>query len=196
MKRLGNLLFVSTLMLLCFSNTLLGQDSGKPLLHKDIKNGAPIVVTAKVMEAQVKKGWLIFRGNVKAVKGDMNLYADWVKVIWVSKKKGIDKILAKGHVKVERGSRVILSDEAKYSVNKGVVEFWGHPKAWEGKNLVLGERMLYYTKEDKSVVIGGEERVNAVIYPEEEKKSATEGTGAGEELQRKKGGKGGVAGGE
>ena len=196
MKVLGKALLVWVLLFWGFSSLLWGQGGNKTLLQGGIDKRSPIVVTANVMEAQIKKGWLVFKGNVKAARGDLHIYADWVKVLWLSKKKGIDRILAKGHVKVERGERVILSDEARYSVDRGVVEFWGHPKAWEGENLVLGERMLYYIKEDKSVVVGGEERVNAVIYPEEEQKGAAEGEGVGKKLQRTKGGKGSVTGGE
>ncbi len=158
--------------------------------EKRIKKEAPITVTSQKMEAHAKEGWILFTGAVKAVRGDLTLFADRLKV-FIAKREStgshggkVERILAKGHVKVEKGDRVILSEEAEYRMKDDVVEFTGHPKAWEGKNLVLGEKMLYYPKEDRSVVVGGKGRVNAVIYPQGEMKSEIKGPGPGKKLQK------------
>ncbi len=143
----------------------------------------PIVITAKEMEANAKVGWVLFKGAVKAVRDHLVLYADRVK-IFLTKDNKIKRILAQGNVKVEQGKRVIMSQEAEYRMKEGVIEFRGHPKAWEGENLVVGEKMLYYPKEDRSVVIGGKDRVNAIIYPKEERKGETGSQGIGKEFQR------------
>jgi lipopolysaccharide export system protein LptA len=158
--------------------------------EKGIKKEEPITVTSQKMEAHAQKGWILFTGAVKAVKGDLTLFADRLKVFIAAKENAkshrgkVDRILAKGRVKVEKGDRVILSEEAEYRMKDDVVEFTGHPKAWEGKNLVLGEKMLYYPKEDRSVVVGGKGRVNAVIYPQGEMKSEIKGPGSGKKLRK------------
>ena len=158
--------------------------------EKGIKKEAPITVTSQKMEAHAKDGWILFTGSVKAVKGDLTLFADSLKVFIATKEnaKGhrgkVERILAKGHVKVEKGDRVILAEEAEYRMKDDVVEFTGHPKAWKGKNLVLGEKMLYYPKEDKSVVVGGKGRVNAIIYPQGEMRSEIKGPGPEKKLQK------------
>lgn len=159
-------------------------------VEKGVKKEEPITITAQKMEAHAKEGWVLFTGSVKAVRGELTIFADSLKVFISTKEnarehKGkVERILAKGHVKVEKGDRVILSDEAEYRMKDDVVEFTGHPKAWEGKNLVLGEKMLYYPKEDKSVVVGGKGRVNAIIYPKGEMKSEIKGPGPGKKLQK------------
>ncbi len=144
---------------------------------------SPIMITAREMEANAKEGWVIFRGSVKAVRDKLTIYADTLK-IYLTKNNKIDRILAQGKVKVEQGKRVITAQEAEYNMKKDVIEFRGHPKAWEGENLVQGEKMLYYPKEDRSVVVGGKERVNAIIFPKGEMKGETGSPGAGKELQR------------
>ncbi|RLD99267.1 MAG: lipopolysaccharide transport periplasmic protein LptA [Aquificota bacterium] len=151
---------------------------------KESKKKTPIVITAKEMEANAKAGWVLFKGTVKAVKENLVLYADRVKIFLSPKDNKIKRILAQGNVKVEQGKRVIMSQEAEYSMKEGVIEFRGHPKAWEGENLVVGEKMLYYPKEDRSVVIGGKGRVNAIIYPKEEKKGEAGSQELGKEFQR------------
>ena len=158
--------------------------------EKGVKKEEPITITSQRMEANAKDGWILFTGSVKAVKGDLTLFADSLKVFIATKEnaKGhrgkVERILAKGHVKVEKGDRVILADKAEYRMKDEVVEFTGHPKAWKGKNLVLGEKMLYYPKEDKSVVVGGKGRVNAIIYPQGEMRSEIKGPGPEKKLQK------------
>jgi lipopolysaccharide export system protein LptA len=144
---------------------------------------SPITITAKEMEANAKKGWVIFKGAVKAVRDKLTIHADKLEV-FLTKDNKIDRILALGNVKVEQGKRVITSQEAEYNVKKDVIEFRGNPKAWEGENLVQGEKMLYYPKEDRSVVVGGKGRVNAIIFPKGEKKGEAGSFGLGKELQR------------
>ncbi len=152
--------------------------------RKNIKNSkSPIMITAKEMEANAKEGWVVFKGSVKAVRDKLTIYADRIK-IFLTKDNKIDRILAQGNVKVEQGKRVITSQEAEYNMKKNVIEFRGHPKAWEGENLVQGEKMLYYPKEDRSVVIGGKERVNAIIFPKGAKKGEAGSLGLGKEFQR------------
>lgn len=144
---------------------------------------SPIMITAKEMEANAKEGWVVFRGAVKAVRNQLTIHADQLK-IYLTKDNKINRIVAQGNVKVEQGKRVITSQVAEYNVRKDVIEFTGHPKAWEGENLVQGEKMLYYPKEDRSVVVGGKERVNAIIFPKGEKKGEAGSFGLGKELQR------------
>ncbi len=174
---------IFALILLIWSGGALAQQqaTGKKTTPKTSKS--PIVITAKEMEANAKEGWVLFTGAVKAVKDRLTLYSQRLK-IYLTKDNKIDRILAQGHVKVVQGKRVITSQEAEYRVDKGVIEFRGHPKAWEGENLVQGEKMLYYPKEDRSVVIGGKERVNAIIFPKGEQKGEAGSPGLGKELQR------------
>ncbi len=181
----GGVSMKRVLTFICFMVIVLawtGWCSGKAKGGPGAKK--PITVTSQKMEAHAKEGWVLFIGKVRAVQGDLTLYTDRLQVFIARKGGKVERILAQGHVKVERGDKVILSDRAEYRLKDGVVEFTGHPKAWEGKNLVLGEKMLYYPKEDKSVVVGGKGRVNAVIYPEGELKHEVKGPGPGKKLQK------------
>ena len=129
---------------------------------------APISITALRMEADNKAGWVLFVGKVKAVQKDMVLTSDRLRVYLDAKGK-VKNVLAKGHVRVEQAGRVITSSQAEYSPSKETVIFTGSPKAWQGKNVVMGKRIIYFVKEKRSTVEGGNGKVSAVLFPKEKK---------------------------
>ena len=129
---------------------------------------APISITALRMEADNKAGWVLFIGKVKAVQKDMVLTSDRLKVFLDPKGK-VKRVVATGGVRVEQSGRVITSSKAEYDPLKETVVFTGNPKAWQGKNVVMGKRIIYFVKEKRSTVEGGKGKVSAVLFPKEKK---------------------------
>lgn len=65
----------------------------------------------------------------------------------------IKMIEAIGDVKLIKGDRVITSRKATYYPEpEERVIFTGEPRATEGKNLVTGETITYFMKDDRSLV--------------------------------------------
>ncbi len=136
---------------------------------KNKEKASPISITALRMEADNKAGWVLFVGKVKAIQKEMVLTSDRLKV-FLDQKGKVKRVVATGNVRVEQGGRVITSSKAEYNPTKETVVFTGSPKAWQGKNVVMGKRILYFVKENRSVVEGGNGKVSAVLFPKKNKK--------------------------
>ncbi|HEX8949864.1 MAG TPA: LptA/OstA family protein, partial [Dissulfurispiraceae bacterium] len=115
----------------------------------------PTVITSQMLTADNKAHTALFQVNVVAKKGDMTIYSDKM-LVYYSEEKGsnnIRKIDAEGNVKVIKGDRVVTSRFATYyATPEEHVVFTGDPKASEGENVVTGTKMIYYMKDDRSVV--------------------------------------------
>ncbi len=127
----------------------------------------PITIEAKRMSLDNKKGLVTFEGSVVAVKGDMRVSCDSMQ-IYLDKKGGIERIVASGNVEVRVKDKIVTSKKAVYYAKEEKIVFTGAPKAWLGKNVVSGDRIIYFIKDDRSIVesSGEEKKVSAVIVPE------------------------------
>lgn len=122
------------------------------------KKGArePVTITSQILTADNKANIAIFEGSVKAVKGDIILYADKMTVYYQDEKAGtssIRKIDAEGNIKLIRGDRVVASGFAQYfSETEEKVVFTGEPKATDGESVITGSKMTYFFRNDRYVV--------------------------------------------
>ncbi len=133
----------------------------------------PIHIKSKQMEALDKEGKVIFKGDVVAKKGDLTIYADRLVVYYSNKKKRqggkgkkrLERLVAKGNVRIIQGKRTARGEEAIYDKRKEIITLTGDAQVWEGKNRVKGYRIRVFLKEDKSVVESKpNERVEAVVF--------------------------------
>ncbi|BCB96961.1 hypothetical protein JZK55_18830 [Dissulfurispira thermophila] len=85
----------------------------------------------------------------------MTLFADKM-LVYYSEEKGssnIKRIDAEGNVKLIKGDRVVTSKFATYFAEpEERIIFTGEPKATEGENVVIGTKMIYFMKDDRSIV--------------------------------------------
>jgi lipopolysaccharide export system protein LptA len=157
------------------------QNKASPITKTEVSNGTettsskgkkekspPISITALRMEADNKEGWVLFIGKVKAIQKDMVLTTEKLRV-YLDPKGKVKRVIAQGKVRVEQAGRVITSQKAEYDPLKEIVVFTGNPKAWQGKNVVMGKRIIYFVKEKRSTVEGGKGKVSAVLFPKENK---------------------------
>ena len=118
-------------------------------------DGDPVVITSQTLIADNKAKTALFEGSVIAKKGDMTLYADKMLVYYAEEKgsSNIKKIEAEGNIKLIKEKRVITSRFATYFAEpEEKVIFTGEPVAAEGENVVKGTKMIYFIKEDRSIV--------------------------------------------
>ncbi|MCS7164550.1 MAG: lipopolysaccharide transport periplasmic protein LptA [Thermodesulfovibrio sp.] len=119
------------------------------------ESSEPIIITSKSLVNDSKAKTATFEGNVVAKKGEVTLYASKMIVYYEDEQKGgnIKMIEAIGNVKLVRSDRVITSHKATYYPEpEEVVVFTGQPRATDGKNLVTGEKITYFMKDDRSLV--------------------------------------------
>jgi len=149
-----------------------GQQQGEVPLH----------ISAARLEADQDKNRIVFKGNVKAVYGDSTLYADELLVFYQPKKadppadrelsplaglggESIDRIEARGKVRLVQGDRVATGAKAVYYRSKEEVVLLGNPQVWRGENHLRGSKITFNLATQKVVVEGSsQQRVEAHLY--------------------------------
>ncbi len=149
----------------------------------------PLRINAARLEADKIKGIIIFSGQVKAVYGDSTLYSDQLWIYLETKPeqpKGavkppqekaeqsplgdmggeqIDRIVAKGNVRMVQEDRVATGDEAIYYKKRDEVVLTGNPQVWRAENTLKGERIIFNLKTNKVLVESSpQRRVEALLY--------------------------------
>lgn len=112
----------------------------------------PIVITSQVLTADNKNNVAVFEGSVVAKSGDIVINSDKMEVYYSDSKEKITKIRAIGNVKVNKKERTIFSKEAAYFWQEDKIVFTGDPKAVEGENVITGTEIIYFLKENRSII--------------------------------------------
>jgi lipopolysaccharide export system protein LptA len=149
----------------------------------------PLRITAARLEADQQTGTIIFSGQVKALYGEATLYSDKL-MVYLKKPPAtpptggqagsaqadqsplgdlgagkIDRIVAKGNVKVVQGDRVASGNEAIYYKDRDEVVLLGNPQLWQAENTLKGERIIFNLKTNKVMVESSpQRRVEALLY--------------------------------
>ena len=186
MKRHGFLALAGLLVIFwAGSHLAYGAAPKKPGPEKEV----PLHITAARLEAEQIKGIVTFTGSVKAVYGDATLYSDQLQVFFKTKpelpkgaakppqeKAGesplgdvgaekIDRIVAKGNVRMVQEDRVATGDQAIYYKDRDEVVLTGNPQLWRAENTLKGERIIFNLETKKVLVESSpQRRVEALLY--------------------------------
>jgi lipopolysaccharide export system protein LptA len=150
--------------------------------QKGVDTSTPIQIEADRMESSTENGAVLFFGNIKASQGDLVIHADEMTVLYTKTEtqpgisadtaadlsQNIDKIIAKGNVKIVQGDWVAAGDTMDFNADARIVILAGNATAWQEQNMVSGEKIVLYLNDGKSIVESsseGGERVKAFIYP-------------------------------
>ncbi len=169
-------LFLSSWVLL-FPTHASGQTLKKALGDSQ---GQPIVIKSDRLEFDHQRRMVTFSGNVEAKREDWTIVCQKMVVSYRDKGKEssqkesmkIDKIIAKGGVKINRESGgLATAEDATYYWDEERVVLTGKPMVQEGDSFVEGTVVTLLLKENRSLVEGsGDTRVRAVISPRSEKR--------------------------
>lgn len=168
-------------LLLAISSFLLTGGAIIPL--SALAADAPIHIAADKMTSTEKSNSVVFTGDVDAKQGDVRIRSDQMTVHYTPKgkaKKGskggsptqqVEKLICVGNVEVTRAEWLGTSKRMVYLAGKRQVILTGSAKAWQGQNMVSGDKIIYYLDEGRSEVIGG--RPETIVGDTgEEKKSS------------------------
>lgn len=120
-------------------------------------------------------GVVVFEGKVRVDRPDFQLWAAQLTVHFAPQGQGqaeaaladagrIEKIVARGEVRIERDGKVGSCDTATYLVQQGLFSMEGNPVLRDGPNTVTGKVVKLYFKDNRSEVLGGEgKRVEATF---------------------------------
>ncbi len=146
----------------------------------------PVRISADAAEYFNKESRVVFTGNVVAVQGDTTISAERMEVSFEKPASAegkpaagigspataqrITRIVAENNVSfrqvdVDTGKeRYATGEKGVYDVDQQFMTMSGNPRLWEGKNVIVGEEMIFHLV-DKKVIVKG--KVNLTVFPEE-----------------------------
>ncbi|MGB3210622.1 MAG: lipopolysaccharide transport periplasmic protein LptA [Desulforhopalus sp.] len=143
----------------------------------------PIHIEADRMTSTERTSSVVFTGEVDAKQGDVRIRTDEMTVYYTQKdteKKNlegensasqqVEKLICVGNVEITRGEWLGTSKKMIYLSKERQVILTEDAKAWQGQNMVSGEKIIYYLDEGRSEVVGGRPAATAGDAGEGEKK--------------------------
>lgn len=127
---------------------------------------APIHIEANKMTSTEKTNSVLFSGDVDAKQGDVRIRSDEMTVFYTPEadkdKKAdqkkttqqVEKLICVGNVELTRGQWLGTSKKMVYLSKERQVILTDNAKAWQGQNMVSGDKIIYYLDEGRSEVIG------------------------------------------
>ena len=126
---------------------------------------APIRIEADRMTSTEKSRSVVFSGNVDVKQGDIRIRSDKMTVHYTTDntkdKKGaknadqqVKKLICTGNVEITRGEWLGTAKKMIYLAKLRQVILTRNAKAWQGQNMVSGEKIIYYLDEGRSEVVG------------------------------------------
>ncbi len=151
----------SSLAQLCCLTAVICCLSASPLAAAD----APIQIEADKMTSTEKTNTVLFSGNVDARQQDVRIRSDEMTVYYTAAdtataKKGkkasqkVQKIICTGNVEVSKKEWLGTSKRMIYLEKERQVILLEDAKAYQGQNMVSGEKIVYYMDEGRSEVVG------------------------------------------
>ncbi len=131
-----------------------------------VAEDSPIHIAANKMTSTEKSSAVVFTGDVDAKQADVRIRTDKMTVFYTPKsdqsdasakeaKQQVDKLVCVGNVEITRGEWLGTSKKMTYLSKKRQVILVDNAKAWQGQNMVSGEKIIYYLDEGRSEVVGG-----------------------------------------
>ncbi|MFZ0451294.1 MAG: lipopolysaccharide transport periplasmic protein LptA [Desulfatiglandaceae bacterium] len=159
---------------------------GKADAQKDLQekiSPKPMIIKSKTLEWDDEKKMVTFTGEVNAQKDDFVVDCRKMIVYYTASSdeqakgdiaRGVDRIVATGQVRITRSSgEVAEAEKAVYYQADEKLVLTDHPSVRQGNDLVKGDRIIVFLKENRSIVEStGKERVQAIIFPKTKKKKS------------------------
>ena len=152
-------------------------------LKKEGPSGpGPIDIKSNTLEMNNKLKIVTFKGDVNAKKDNFVINCDkmlvYYKTFTDESEKGdegktkIDKIVATGHVKINRAKGgTAKAEKAIYYQEDEKMVLMGNPTVKQGSDLVKGDRITIFLNEDRSIVEGSKDsKVSVTISPRHPKR--------------------------
>jgi Uncharacterized protein conserved in bacteria len=145
-----------------------------------VAKNVPTRITADGMTYEADKRVVSFSKSVHVFRPDFELWSDKLVVHLkpVDKKEGeeesasptegmaagdIERIVATGNVRMKRDKNSSTSELATYTMDTEVLVLEGNPRLSDGENVISGEVVRYYMRENRSEVVRGKKPVEAIF---------------------------------
>lgn len=139
------------------------------LLFSEEGKKYPINITSDSMEAETKANKVTFKGNVVARQKDMTITSDNLTATYSEDGKELKEVLATGNVRITQQDKIATADNALFLDIERKIILTGSPKVWQGKDIISGNKIIYFLDEDRTSVEGdSKDRVRMLIHPKKE----------------------------
>lgn len=130
----------------------------------------PVKISSDRMTYDESGKVVSFVGNVVAEHGQLTLWANNLSA-YLSSKSGkkftadsVDRIIAEGDVKAQKGTAEGTCGKLTYFVNDQLLQMEQNPLLQDGPNSLTGEIIKFNIKDNRSEVVGGKgQRVKAIF---------------------------------
>jgi lipopolysaccharide transport protein LptA len=165
-------------MLTVFTGAHTAVAASEAIDTKDINNESKrIRITSDKLNAEVNAGEIEFVGNVKATQADAVITSDRLKIIYDPddiknmtrdiNSVSIEKIIAKGHVKIVTADIIAETDRAEYTIKSKVLVLLGEQsRVRQGGYSITGAKFTLHRSQGKlTVESSGKKRIKATLQP-------------------------------
>lgn len=130
----------------------------------------PITVEANHMSSVEKESSVIFTGEVDARQDNVRIRCDKMIVYYTEKakveadaavKQKVEKLVCNDNVQVTRDEWLGTSKDMVYLSKERQFILIGNAKAYQGQNMVAGDKIIYYLDQGRSEVVS--DRASATI---------------------------------
>ncbi|MCX7857984.1 MAG: outer membrane protein assembly factor BamD [Deltaproteobacteria bacterium] len=126
----------------------------------------PIDIVADKMEGFEKEGRIFFEGEVVLTQEDLTILCDTLEAYLSDDKKNIEKVHAKGNVKIFKGERTATCKEAYFDNKLGNIILKGEVNVISGPDRLKGDTITYYLNEERVVVQAEKnKKAKVIIFP-------------------------------
>lgn len=143
----------------------------------------PVKITSDTMRYSQNNDEVVFSGSVHVIRLDVELWSNTLTVLLEKQKTArqstdplaaqqgsIKKIIAKGDVRIKaENNRSGTCGRATYEAASEILTLEDTPVLREGRNTIQGEVIKLYLRENRSEVIGGKNRVEAIFITPDRK---------------------------
>jgi len=147
--------------------------------HAQGQTLTPTKITSDKMHYDPSGKQVVFTGNVRVEHAEFLLFADTITVFFpqtpgrdkvdtgllAADPGRIERIIARGNVRLEREGKTGRCEKAVYLVEQGLLTMEGNPVLQDGENKISGKVVKFYLKDNRSEVEGGDnQRVEALFF--------------------------------
>lgn len=147
-----------------------------------VSDDEPIDISADELELDQEKQIAIFKGNVDAVQGTLNLKSEELVIYYIQGadessdeeatagggRTNIRQIDATGDVRLATPKEMASGDWAIYDIEKGVITLGGKVSLTQGENILQGAKLIVDVETGNSRLLAaknGTERVRGLFVP-------------------------------
>ncbi len=170
--------FLSTVTATLLLGTMFVASALPLAMAKSDEETVPTEVTSESMQYDAAKQHVVFKGNVHVMRPDFQIWADTL-TLYFDEKDGakkdtsgspmpmqsgeVSRIVAKDNVRMDYEGKKGTCKIATYTTADGLLVMDGNPVLSDGDNVIKGSKILFYTEENRSEVVGGSQPVKAVF---------------------------------